>query len=109
MHYSLKHSRLLWVIGEISLVGCDVQAVICTAIALKIIFRVDYWVGCLATFLDIFIYYVAEKFPSFLDHLFVVLLSLMALCFFWNFSVNPPHASGKGREAEILLFFIIVV
>ena len=50
--YSAKKWIPLWIMSEISIIASDVQAVITSAIALKILFGVPLWLGCIFTACD---------------------------------------------------------
>jgi NRAMP (natural resistance-associated macrophage protein)-like metal ion transporter len=91
-------SLLLWVVAEISIIACDVQGIIATAIALQILFGFPLWLGALFTCIDLVTFMLidfAEVDSHQIEWLFVTLVAMMAVCFFWNFSVNPPNASRQ--------------
>jgi NRAMP (natural resistance-associated macrophage protein)-like metal ion transporter len=71
---------LLWVCAEISIVTCDMQAIITSAIAFRILFGFPLWVGCLLTCLDVVTFVVLElrEYHS-VEYLFVFLVSVMAV------------------------------
>jgi NRAMP (natural resistance-associated macrophage protein)-like metal ion transporter len=86
---------LLWITAEISIVACDVQGIIATAIAIKILFGFPLWLGALFTGFDLVTFMLidfAEVGSHQIEWLFVSLVTMMAVCFFWNFSVNPPSS-----------------
>jgi Mn2+/Fe2+ NRAMP family transporter len=90
-HYGRKTSLALWVLIEIAIVGCDLQEIVGSAVAFQILFGFPLWLGCLITFIDTFTflgihYFGVRKLESF----FVMLVTIMTICFFWNFGKNPP-------------------
>lgn len=121
--YSPATSLLLWACAEVSIVTCDMQAIITSAIAFRILFGLPLWAGCLLTFTDVLTFLLLElKQWHSIDRFFVFLVAVMAvrdillesrslssscllicrlsyrcvqICFFWNVGVNPPDSSGK--------------
>jgi hypothetical protein len=88
-------SRLLWVAAEVSIIACDIQGILATAIAVKILFGLPLWLGSLFTCLDLLTFMLidfAEVDSHQIEWFFVSLVAMMAVCFFWNFSVNPPSS-----------------
>jgi NRAMP (natural resistance-associated macrophage protein)-like metal ion transporter len=84
----------LWITAEISIVACDIQAVICSAIAINILLGWPLWVGCIVTSIDALTFLMIDVFGIHkLESFFVLLVSIMAICFFWNFGVNSPIAA----------------
>lgn len=93
-NYDRRLSMFLWVSAEISIVACDVQAVICTAIALNILFKWPLWVGCIVTCCDALTFLMIEMFGIHkLETFFVCLVAMMSICFFWNFGDSSPLAT----------------
>ena len=97
LYYSEEYSRRksigLWIMSEISIIASDVQAVVCSAIALNILFKLPLWAGCIITVLDTFTFLCLHIFGiRSLEFFFVCLVGVMAVCFFWNFTTNPPAA-----------------
>ena len=86
---------ILWAMSEIAIIGADVQEVIGTSIALKVLFGIDYWIGTLITAVDTFMIMgihawkgvrVSEAF------IFTCVMTMMA-CFWANMiKVAPPAA-----------------
>lgn len=94
--YGPRTVKSLWICAELSIVACDVQAVITSAIALRILFGWPLWVGCVVTGVDALTFLTLDVLGVHsLEGFFVLLVGMMAMCFFWNFSVNPPRASGN--------------
>ncbi|XP_070028404.1 metal transporter Nramp2 isoform X2 [Nicotiana tabacum] len=83
---------LLWLMAEVALIGADIQEVIGSAIAIKILSRgvIPLWGGVLITASD-------WKLEAF----FAVLISTMALSFAWMFAETKPN--GKELIIGLLL------
>lgn len=102
--YPLWSRLILWVMAEIALIGADIQEVIGSAIALKILTNgaLPLWAGVLITGLDCFTFLFLENYGvRKLEALFGVFISLMAISFAWMFGETKP--SGK----ELLLGLLI--
>ncbi|XP_061342536.1 metal transporter Nramp3.2-like [Gastrolobium bilobum] len=97
-------SMVLWVMAELALIGSDIQEVIGSAIAIRILSNgfVPLWGGVIITALDCFIFLFLENYGvRTLEALFAVLIGIMALAFAWMFGEAKP--SGK----ELLLGILI--
>eukprot|EP01048_Picozoa_sp_COSAG05_P026212 COSAG05_NODE_7037_length_864_cov_0.873203_1_plen_177_part_10 len=84
-------SNALWVMTEIAIIGSDIQEIVGTAIAFKILFGFPLWLGALLTALDTFNflglhYFGIRKLEAFVCALILV----MAVCFAINFFSSPP-------------------
>lgn len=79
---------------EFAIIGSDIQEVIGSATALKILFGIDLWIGALITIFDSFLflfihYYGVRKLEAF----FAFLIIVMTLCFCINmFAAKPDYA-----------------
>ena len=89
--YNSKKWISLWIMSEISIIASDVQAVITSAIAFRILFGFPLWFGCIITAMD------AMTFLSLhllgirsLETFFVAIVAVMSICFFWTFSLRLP-------------------
>jgi len=92
---------VLWVLIELAIVGCDLQEIVGSAIAFQILFGFPLWLGCLLTFIDTFTFLAIHYFGvRKLEGLFVVLVSIMTICFFINFGKQPPP-SGMIAEGFV--------
>ncbi|KAL0377876.1 UNVERIFIED_CONTAM: Metal transporter Nramp3 [Sesamum radiatum] len=88
---------LLWVMAELALIGADIQEVIGSAIAIKILSQgvLPLWAGVIITALDCFVFLFLENYGvRKLEALFAVLIAVMALSFAWMFGETKP----SGRE-----------
>ncbi|CAN4122599.1 unnamed protein product [Withania somnifera] len=95
---------LLWFMAELALIGADIQEVIGSAIAIKILSRgfIPLWGGVLITASDCFLLLVLENYGiRKLEAVFAVLISTMALSFAWMFGDAKP--SGKELLAGLLI------
>ncbi|KAI3722642.1 hypothetical protein L2E82_33684 [Cichorium intybus] len=86
--------KLLWIMTELALIGADIQEVIGSAIALKIltIGFLPLWAGVLITAFDCFIFLFLENYGvRKLEALFAVLIAVMAVSFAWMFGETKPN------------------
>ncbi|GER30944.1 metal transporter [Striga asiatica] len=84
---------LLWVMAELALIGSDIQEVIGSAIAIKILSHgvLPLWAGVIITALDCFIFLFLENYGvRKLEALFAVLIATMAISFAWMFGETKP-------------------
>ncbi|CAI9115915.1 OLC1v1016928C1 [Oldenlandia corymbosa var. corymbosa] len=85
---------LLWFMAEVALIGADIQEVIGSAIALKILSRgwLPLWAGVLITASDCFMFLLLENYGvRKLEAVFAVLISTMAVSFAWMFADTKPN------------------
>ncbi|KAI0511362.1 hypothetical protein KFK09_011992 [Dendrobium nobile] len=90
----------LWVMAEVALIGADIQEVIGSAIAIKILSRgvLPLWAGVVITALDCFMFLFLENYGvRKLEAFFALLISTMAISFAWMFGETKP----SGRELLI--------
>ncbi|OAY33681.1 metal transporter Nramp3 [Manihot esculenta] len=95
---------VLWVMAELALIGADIQEVIGSAIAIKILSNgvLPLWSGVVITACDCFIFLFLENYGvRKLEAVFAVLIATMALSFAWMFGDAKP--SGK----ELLLGILV--
>ncbi|CAI9763035.1 unnamed protein product [Fraxinus pennsylvanica] len=95
---------LLWFMAELALIGADIQEVIGSAIAIKILSRgvIPLWAGVLITASDCFMFLLLENYGvRKLEAVFAVLIATMALSFAWMFADTKP--SGK----ELLIGLLV--
>lgn len=91
-------SMILWVMAEIAIIGSDIQEVIGTAIAFKILFGFPIWLGAIITILDTFTFlFIHACGVRKLEAFFAVLVGTMAICFWANmFIVRPGMGNIMG-------------
>ncbi|XXG56983.1 hypothetical protein AAC387_Pa03g4265 [Persea americana] len=90
----------LWVMAEVALIGADIQEVIGSAIAIKILSHgvVPLWGGVLITAFDCFIFLFLENYGvRKLEAFFAILIATMAITFAWMFGETKPN----GKELLI--------
>ncbi|KAG0458523.1 hypothetical protein HPP92_023680 [Vanilla planifolia] len=91
---------VLWLMAELALIGADIQEVIGSAIAIRILSGgvVPLWVGVLITALDCFIFLFLESYGvRKLEAFFVILIATMAVSFAIMFGETKP----SGRQLLI--------
>ncbi|KAI3991689.1 hypothetical protein MKX01_038087 [Papaver californicum] len=97
-------SLLLWVMAEVALIGADIQEVIGSAIAIKILSNgyLPLWVGVLITASDCFFFLFLENYGvRKLEAVFAILIGTMAISFAWMFGETKP--SGKELLIGVLV------
>ncbi|GJM95331.1 hypothetical protein PR202_ga12051 [Eleusine coracana subsp. coracana] len=96
--------RALWLMAEVAMVGADIQEVIGSAIAIKILSRgyLPLWAGVVITALDCFIFLSLENYGvRKLEAVFAFLIATMAISFAWMFTDTKPN--GKDLLVGILV------
>ncbi|KAF1323675.1 Metal ion transporter, partial [Globisporangium splendens] len=95
--YPRSVSLALWIMTELAIIGSDIQEVLGSAIAFKILFNFPLWVGCLLTGLDTFTFLALHRADTkggnsarYLEMFFMVVISTMCVCFFVDFTVSAP-------------------
>ena len=83
----------LYVMMELAVIGSDVQEVVGSAIALKLLFGLDLWKCVLITGCDtltfLAVHYLGVRY---LEALICLLISTMSICFFVNWGTTPSPA-----------------
>lgn len=80
--YNKPTAILLWIFTELAIIGSDIQEVIGSAIAFKLLFGWPLWVGCLVTAFDAFTFLLLGYFGMrALEAFFCSLIAVMAVCF----------------------------
>ncbi|KAF7809888.1 metal transporter Nramp3 [Senna tora] len=85
---------VLWVMAELALIGADIQEVIGSAIAIRILSNgvMPLWAGVIITACDCFIFLFLENYGvRKLEAFFAVLIAIMALSFAWMFGEAKPN------------------
>lgn len=104
-YYPRRVSIAFWLITEIAIIGADIQEIVGTAIALKILFRIPLWVGTLLTAMDTFTFMILQSYGvRKLEALFMVLISTMAICFWIEMFMCEPDVVDiiKGTLTPII-------
>ena len=93
--YSRPTSLVLWVMTEMAIIGSDIQEVVGSAIAMKLLFGWKIWVGCIVTGLDTFTFLLLHVLGTrALEAFFASLIFIMLVCFFLNFAAVGPDWLG---------------
>eukprot|EP00249_Psilotum_nudum_P020671 c27800_g1_i1 orf=511-2115(+) len=98
--YPVWATLLLWIMAEIAIIGADIQEVIGSAIALKILSNgvLPIWAGVLITGTDGLVFLLLENFGvRKLEAFFGLLITIMALSFAWMFGEAMPDATAMLR------------
>jgi natural resistance-associated macrophage protein 2 len=104
-YYSRPVATAFWIITEIAIIGADIQEIVGTAIALKIIFGFPLWVGTLLTAMDTFTFMLLQNYGvRKLEAFFMVLISTMAICFWIEMFMSGPDVGEiiKGTLIPIV-------
>ncbi|XP_073020723.1 metal transporter Nramp3.2-like [Primulina eburnea] len=102
--YPFWAGLMLWFMAEVALIGADIQEVIGSAIAIRILSKglFPLWAGVLITACDCFIFLLLENYGfRKLEAFFAVLISSMAFSFAWMFVNTKP--SGHELIEGILI------
>ena len=93
LSYSRPVSVTLWIMTEIAIIGSDIQEVVGSAIAFRILFGWPLYVGVLVTGLDTFTFLFLHYFGvRKLEAFFAALIFTMCICFFADFGYAAPPA-----------------
>uniref|UniRef100_A0A2P2JKT4 Natural resistance-associated macrophage protein n=1 Tax=Rhizophora mucronata TaxID=61149 RepID=A0A2P2JKT4_RHIMU len=87
---------VLWLMAELALIGADIQEVIGSAIAIKILSNevLPLWAGVVITASDCFIFLLLENYGvRKLEAIFAFLIATMAVSFAWMFAETKPGGS----------------
>ena len=75
----------VYVMMEVAVIASDIQEVVGSAIALKLLFGLQLWVGCLITGIDTFTFLLVHFLGvRYLEALITALIGTMTICFFIN-------------------------
>ncbi|XP_057481164.1 metal transporter Nramp3.2-like [Actinidia eriantha] len=102
--YPMWAGLVLWAMAELALIGADIQEVIGSAIAIKILSNgvVPLWAGVVITACDCFVFLFLENYGvRKLEAVFAVLIATMGLSFAWMFGETKP--SGLDLFLGILI------
>ncbi|KAF3333903.1 metal transporter Nramp6-like protein [Carex littledalei] len=95
---------VLWSMAEIAMIGADIQEVIGSAIAIKILSRgfLPLWAGVVITAMDCFIFLFLENYGvRKLEAVFALLIATMAISFAWMFRETQPS------QKELLIGILV--
>ncbi|XP_008780919.2 metal transporter Nramp6-like [Phoenix dactylifera] len=94
----------LWFMAEVAMIGADIQEVIGSAIAIKILSHgvLPLWAGVVITAMDCFIFLFLENYGvRKLEAVFAFLIATVAFSFAWMFGETKP--SGKELLIGVLV------
>jgi natural resistance-associated macrophage protein 2 len=95
IYYSRPVSIILWLFTEIAIIGSDIQEIVGTAIAIKILFGLPLWVGTMLTAMDTFTFMLLQNYGvRKLEAFFMTLIALMAVCFWIEMIQSEPNVEG---------------
>ncbi|KAF4673488.1 hypothetical protein FOL46_007097 [Perkinsus olseni] len=92
--YARWTARALWVMTEIAIIGSDIQEVLGTAIAFRVLFNIPLWAGTIITAVDTLTFLALHLFHGIrvLEAFIFVLILTMMLCFFIDMGISAPPA-----------------
>ena len=104
--YNKPTSFILWIMTELAIIGSDIQEVVGSAIAFKILFGWKLWVGCVVTGLDTFTFLLLHVLGTrALEAFFTSLIFIMLVCFVINFAgADPQWLGGMSDDGGGILF-----
>lgn len=89
--YALKTSMCLWFNIELAIIGSDIQEIIGTCIALKILFGIPIFAGVLITSLDTGLFLMLSGFGMRrMEQLFAFFIAVMGVCFLLETIISRP-------------------
>jgi NRAMP (natural resistance-associated macrophage protein)-like metal ion transporter len=92
----------LWVMTELAIIGSDVQEVVGSAIAMKILFKTPMWLGVVITAADTFTFLILHYFGvRKLEALFAGLIAMMIGCFTSELVIAKPDFAEIGRGVVV--------
>ena len=95
LKFSSAESKILWAMTQIAIIGSDIQEIVGSAVAFRVLFGLPLWAGCLLTGLDtlsfLMIHYLGVRK---LEAFFGVLILTMCCCFFATFFAGAQDWGG---------------
>ncbi|KAF7722062.1 hypothetical protein EC973_003744 [Apophysomyces ossiformis] len=93
-NYSRPVGLAIWVFTQLAIIGSDIQEIIGTAIALKILFGFTLWVGVLITATDTFLFMWLQQYGvRKIEVFFMSLIGVMIACFWIEMVSSHPSLS----------------
>ena len=94
-------SLIVYVAMELAVTGSDIQEVMGSAIALKLLFGLPLWAGCIVTAMDTLTFLLVHKLGvRYLEALITSLIALVAVCFFISAGKALGSANNVGETAR---------
>lgn len=92
--YDTKRRYTLWLMTELAIIGSDIQEVIGSAIAFKILFGIPLYYGVVITVIDCFLFlYIHYWGMRKLEAFFIFLIIVMAVSFSVNMTSTDPDVT----------------
>lgn len=92
-NFSRRDVVFLWCMTQIAIVGSDIQEIVGSAVAFRLLFGFPLWVGCLLTGFDTLTFLGLQATGiRRMEALFGVCLLTLVVCFFGNFAVSSPDS-----------------
>ncbi|KAI8877488.1 Nramp-domain-containing protein [Backusella circina FSU 941] len=97
-NYSRPISTLIWVFTQLAIIGSDIQEIIGTAIALKILFGLRLWIGVMVTATDTFVFMFLQQYGvRKIEIFFMSLIGVMIACFWMEMVMSEPDIGQMVR------------
>ncbi|KAF4665053.1 hypothetical protein FOL47_004804 [Perkinsus chesapeaki] len=92
--YPRSTATVLWIMAEIAIIGSDIQEVLGTAIAFRVLLNIPLWAGTLITAVDTLTFLTLHLFHGIrvLEAFIFVLILTMMICFFVDMGISAPPA-----------------
>ncbi|KAI8064838.1 natural resistance-associated macrophage protein-domain-containing protein [Gilbertella persicaria] len=92
--YSKRMTIVLWTFAQLAIIGADILEIVGTAVALHILLRLPLWAGVLMTATDTFTFMMIQRYGiRRLEAFFMVLITMMAACFWIELFQSKPDVS----------------
>ncbi len=89
-YYGRGWSLVLYAMMQLAIIGSDIQEIVGSAIAFKVLFGWPLWQGCLVTGLDTLTFLGLHILGvRSLELIFVLLIAMMTVCFLFTFYTDP--------------------
>ncbi|KAF4677903.1 hypothetical protein FOL47_008969 [Perkinsus chesapeaki] len=91
--YGKRTGTILWILTEIAIIGSDIQEVLGSAVAFRLLFGIPLWIGCIITAADTFTFMAAQYLHGtrVLEGFVVSIIMIMCACFFANLEIVKPE------------------
>ncbi|CAO3619035.1 unnamed protein product [Cunninghamella blakesleeana] len=90
--YNKPTALLIWVFTQCAIIGSDIQEIVGTAIALKILFGFQLWIGVLITATDTFFFMFLQQYGvRKIEIFFITLIAVMIICFWIEMISSKPE------------------
>lgn len=91
-NYKRPASAAIWMFTQLAIIGSDIQEIIGTAIALKIIFNLKLWIGVMITATDTFLFMWLQQYGvRKMEIFFMSLIGVMIACFWVEMFASHPN------------------